>query len=420
MSSKLLFLSSILPIFLFLLCLGAQGKVSYTGSEDDLGNLPAFSEDDNIMSRTLRALGDIYVINRTRDLIVGADLDYQSHRSLLEVPLDFKLKLLDVVLEARPDILRVTPPFDPWLPLFWNDLGEIREHMTMIAKAIRDAGADLMIADGGAEYYWDHPMDWPAFRDALLSRVRYLALAYQPEYYVVVKEPAWYQGLSWGSPGGMLTEIPTLDDWLELTEEACRAVKSVSHSTVTMVSVIPGSEDHLPESAIYFREVQRIESVDAVGFDIYGIADLSRVDRILADLPTSKPLWILETWDGHPDEQSAEWRIWSQSDWLALIARYANHHEFEGVVTFYSRCFCYIGSDRPSNLVEWWNLLDRRTPAFYNFEKMALKEKPLIGLLCGLSIAGFVRFKCCRDSIRRYPAGRRSSPDDHPVRTKHR
>jgi hypothetical protein len=386
-----------LLIFLF-----SFGDVSPTNSHenDDLGNLPAFSEDDNIMSRALRALGEIYSTNETRDIIVGADLDYQSHKASLEVPIDFKLKLLDVVLEAKPDIVRVTPSFDPWLPIFWTDLGEIRDHMTVIAKAIRDSGADLMIADGAAEHYWNHPMDWPAFRAALLARVKHLALAYQPEYYIVVKEPAWYQGLSWGSPGGMLTEPPTVDDWLELTDEACRTVKSVSPSTVTMVSAIPGSGDHLPESASYFREVHRIESVVAVGVDIYGIADLSRVDHMLADIPTPKPLWILETWDGHPDEQSSEWRIWSHSDWLALIVKYANHHSFEGVVTFYSRCFCYIGSDRPSTLIEWWNLMDRRTQVFYAFEKMASIGESPIWLLCGLSMAGIVSFKCCRDSIR--------------------
>jgi len=357
---------------LLLPAVASGARVDPSLSESDY---PDFSGDLNILSRTLRQMADRYQPGGLPEFLLGGDLDYQSHRASLEVPLEMRVKLLDAILEADPDIVRVTPSYEPWLFPEWNASDELRGYMDRIVELTRGAGKGLMIADGAAEYYWENRLDWESFSDAFVSRVTDLATRYEPEYYVVVKEPAWYNGLSWSEPGGMLLSSPTVSDWLELTDRACSAVKRASQGTVTMVAVIPGDAsggDHFPESREYFIAAHGIESVDVVGVDVYSVADLLRVEGMLDSLTgEGKPHWILETWEGHPDTQDEGWRVWSHADWLALVSRYAQNLAFEGVVTFYNRCLCYAGSERPGSFQEWDEWLENRTPAFEVLEVIA-------------------------------------------------
>ena len=222
-----------------------------------------------------------------------------------------------------------------------------------------------MIADGGAEEYWAKPMNWSSFSEAFVQRVGNLASRYKPEYYIVVKEPSWYFGMNWASPGGMLTQTTTVEQWVSLTQRLCDEVKRVSPSTRTGVAIA------LPfqQSLDYLVSADKLQTLDFVGIDVYNILHLGTVDPYLALL--TKPKWILETWDGNPDGQQGQmWRRTTSAEWIGAMANYAQSKGFEGMATFFNLWLCYDYSGKPVTFDQVRSALDTRQESFYALQSV--------------------------------------------------
>ncbi len=286
----------------------------------------------------------------------AADLDTASHMSGLVFPLDIKLKQLRVLEEAGVHTIRLTPAYDIFLHQYEPKIADLDS----LISQIRDDGKKVMIADAAAEEYWTSPMDWNSFSQAFIQRVGNLAARYEPDYYIVVKEPSWYLGMSWTGPAGMLTETTTVDQWVTLTQQLCDAVKQASPGTLTGVAVA------LPyqQSLNYLMEVDELENLDFVGVDVYRLFHLGILEEYLPQL--SKPKWILETWDGNPDEQEGEiWRRTTSAEWIMMMSRYAQSKGFEGMATFFNLYLCYDYSGKPTTLDQVRDALDDRQESFY-------------------------------------------------------
>jgi hypothetical protein len=286
----------------------------------------------------------------------AADLDTASHKSGILFPLDIKLKQLEVLEEAGVDVIRITPAYDIFLHQYEPKIAELDS----LVSQIRTDGKELMIADGAAEEYWSNPMNWSAFSEAFIQRVGDLAARYQPEYYVVVKEPFWYLGMDWTGPAGMLTESTTVEQWVLLTQRLCDEVKRVSPSTLTGVAIaLP-----FPESVEYLIDADKLQNLDFVGIDLYNVMHLETVEYLLPQL--TKPRWILETWDGNPDDHQGEtWRRTTSAEWIRMVANYAKSRGLEGMATFFNLFLCYDYGGKPIAFDQVRVALNNRQESFY-------------------------------------------------------
>jgi len=325
-----------------------------------------------LYSMVLRSRISRYAENATGLLAVGADLGLAGHSSGLVLPLDIKLKQLEVLHQAGADVIRVTQAYDPWI---WarspnrtmRERGNrlIRDTDVIIAE-IRGLGHEVMIADAGAEIYWREPVSWEEFKSAHLERIENLTRRYRPRYYVLVKEPVWYSGMSWGEPGGMITDSVSPEMWVRHLEDCIATVKSHSPETLSAIAAVP----FLPESRRFFRLSAEVIGLDIMGMDVYRLKDLDPMVEMRSEVPIGKQAWILETWDGKPDEQDFQpWRERTGSLWVIMMSNLAKSQEMAGMVIFYSRRLSY--SRDPRNLDELREALEGRTRAFEVFRGVA-------------------------------------------------
>jgi hypothetical protein len=192
-----------------------------------------------------------------------------------------------------------------------------------------------------------------------------VAARYSPEYYIIVKEPLWYLGGIWTGAGGMLNEGVTVDQWVELTEELADAVREASLGTSIGIAIA------LPfqESIDYLIKADALEEIDFVGVDIYNLRSLDAIEEHTEEL--SKPRWILETWDGIPDSQIGQmWRTRSASEWIRMMANYAQSRGYVGLATFYNLWLCYDYGPKPWSIEEVGNRLDKRQETFHTLQEL--------------------------------------------------
>ncbi len=315
----------------------------------------------------LRSRAEKYKPPEPKSIEYAADLDTASHKSGILFPIDIKLKQLQVLEEAGIETVRITLAYDIFLQ---SNQDRIDDLYTLISR-IRDDGKRVMIADGAAELYWNEPMDWDAFSHAFIERVADLAARFQPEYYIVVKEPTWYMGGRWTSPGGMLTEMVTVDQWLELTRQLCDAIKAASPGTQRGIAIaLP-----FPESQDYLMKADKLEGLDFVGIDIYSHRHIGTVEGYVQKI--TKPKWILESWDGHPDTQIGQrWRTRSAAEWIKMISHYAQSRDFVGLATFYNLWLCYDYGMKPRNFDQVRAALDNRRKSFYALQTVIRSIAP--------------------------------------------
>ena len=254
---------------------------------------------------SLRDRADDYAPPQPVQIEYAADLDTASHKSGLVYPLDIKLKQLEVLKEAGVDTIRITLAHDPFLQEDQTKINDLDQLITQI----RADGKKLMIADGAAEEYWNNPMDWNTFTETFTNRVTEIATRYQPDYYIIIKEPIWYMGMNWTTPIGMISEVVSVEQWLVLTQQLSDAVKSASPQTLIGVSIA------LPylQSQVYLAFADQLPGIDFVGIDVYSLTNLDVLDTGVGAI--TKPKWIMETWDGHPDRQEGQyWRRTSSAE----------------------------------------------------------------------------------------------------------
>lgn len=202
---------------------------------------------------------------------------------------------LDFLLSLDPTSVRVDVGYDA----FAENETTTMANVTAVIDAIKSAGKQLVIADAAREAYRKSPVPWTQFQSDWVARVSDLAGRFQPDAYVVIKEPGWYVPMISDIRTNLDAQSPS--NWVSLLGGLASAVKSASPSTLagislTGLSVDPaGSRDYAFFSSIA-QGAEGLANVDILGFDCYGPNDFAGAQSFLASSPTAKRAWLTETW----------------------------------------------------------------------------------------------------------------------------
>jgi len=277
---------------------------------------------------------------------------------------------LNMLLSTNVRCIRIDLGYAPWLQ---NNQTAINE-MTGLVQSIRAAGKCLIIADAASETYRKGgQLTWSQFLAAWAPRVSTLAALYHPDYYIVIKEPGWY--VPFVSDATTNPQFQSVSVWLSLTQNLTNAVLASSPSTVVGVAIAANSLTQANGKFFsdYLNQVQAIQGVSFIGFDVYGQSDQTATQNYLAQNPPTKAVWIPEAWstaDGAPlggsPSQDAQW-IQSTYNFVQSI-----HAAF--FIPFYTDDFAsysLVGSGAPTNTAEILSLYQQRTPIFSALQTLA-------------------------------------------------
>ncbi len=276
---------------------------------------------------------------------------------------------LDMLLSTNVKCIRIDIGYAPWLQ---NNQAVIDE-ITSLVKAIKAAGRCLIVADAASETYRKGgQLPWSQFMVAWGQRVSTIAASYQPDYYIVVKEPGWYVPMV--SDATTNPRFQNVSVWLSLTQNLTNAVHSASPSTVVGVAIAANSLTQA-EGAFYseyLNRAQAIAGISFVGFDIYSQNDQKATQTYLSQNPPSKAVWIPEAWstangsaiNGSPSQDA---------EWMLSMYRFASSIDAAFLIPFYSDNFASytLVADHPTDSAQIISLYQQRTPIFSAFQSLA-------------------------------------------------
>jgi len=217
-----------------------------------------------------------------------------------------------------------------------GDTESIQKADHWISRA-RQLGGVILLSDAGAEDIWasnspnGKPIEWTEFKRKWVERVRDLASRYKPEYYIVVKEPAWY------APQIAVSSVPDketlLNEIVALTRDLAETVRQVSPTTRIGVSV--GSYAFPKKGVDYqylvrlFQTPEVLGSIDFIGFDAYGFAEVDATGNFLdAHGNGGKEMWFAEV--GPPTKE--DWPGTKIEELARYIQDFASKRGFKAVV----------------------------------------------------------------------------------------
>jgi hypothetical protein len=276
---------------------------------------------------------------------------------------------LSMLLSTGVQCIRIDIGYAPWLQ---NNQTAISE-MTSLVQQIKAAGRCLIIADAASESYRKGgQLTWSQFMAAWGPRVSALAALYQPNYYIVIKEPGWYVPLV--SDAATNPQFQNVSVWLSLTQNLTNDVHAASPSTVVGVSIAANglTTSEGPFYVQYLNQVQATQGLSFIGFDIYGPSDQTATQTYLSANPASKAVWIPEAWstasgaalDGSPSDDA---------QWIQSMYTFATSINAAFLIPFYTDDFASytLISDPPTASSQLISLFQERTPVFSAFQSLA-------------------------------------------------
>jgi hypothetical protein len=275
---------------------------------------------------------------------------------------------LNMLLSTNAQCIRMDIGYQPWLQ---NDQAAIKE-ITSLVQDIKSAGKCLIIADAASESYRKGgQIPWSAFKTAWVSRVSTLAALFQPNYYIVVKEPGWYVPMVSDATTNPLFQ--NITDWLGLTQNLTKAVQAASPSTVIGVAIAANSlvQANGAFYAQYLNQVQSIPGISFIGFDVYGQSDQTAAQNYLSQNPPSKSVWIPEAWstangaalNGSPSQDV---------QWMEGLYSFASAIHATFCIPFYTDDFASytLTANPPTNSAQIISLYGQREPVFSEFQSV--------------------------------------------------
>ena len=228
--------------------------------------------------------------------------------------------------------IRVDMDYYGWLK---PDPTIITNNATQIAN-IRSNNKKLILSDYGSQLYVNKPISWSQFKTAWLSRVSTLAALYQPDYYVMVKEPAGYAKMVSDSSTNPL--FSSSAEWLTLSQDLASAIKGVSANTQIGVTASPQTNSSSFITS-FFEGIKQISNISFFGFDIYDQASfdtmISYMDRYGAG---TKNFWLAETWSNNTGPNSVGYATIDPS-WIQLMYYVAEYYHAEEFNPWFSNAF---------------------------------------------------------------------------------
>ncbi len=275
---------------------------------------------------------------------------------------------LDMLLSTGVKCIRIDIGYAPWLQNNQTAINEI----TGLVQNIKAAGKCLIVADAASETYRrGGQLPWSQFMAAWGQRVKTIASLYQPDYYVVIKEPGWYVPMV--SDATTNPQFQNVSVWLSLTQNLTNAVHSASPSTVVGVAIAANSLSQAQGAfySEYLNKVQAISGVSFIGFDIYGPNDQKATQAYLSQNPPSKAVWIPETWstaNGSPLNGSPS----QDAEWILSMHSFASSINAAFLIPFYTDAFASYSlvANPPTDSATIISLYQQRTPVFSAFQSL--------------------------------------------------
>jgi len=300
-----------------------------------------------------------------RAMEFGAYHVFASSQQFFHTDLELNIKFMDVLNEAGVDVIAIA-----MFPSSSYTEAEMQRYDRIVEK-IRDSGKKLMI------FYWysgEKLNSFEEFKAVELETTEMIVERYKPEYYALIDEPTTRL-----KEAGMPKSSVSLEEWKALAEEVSNKVKEINPLTKTIASVHKGELD-------YVDAFVDVPSLDIIGFNIYGregiyegysgwVGEGDVVGRKI-DFANSKgkETWIIETWltlQNTPGFNEG-WRQGLDAKWLRLMAYYAQRHDMNGIVPFFTVKF--IAYFDPETItprdVENAFAEERRTEVFYAYREV--------------------------------------------------
>jgi hypothetical protein len=249
--------------------------------------------------------------------------------------LDTDLQFLDMLEETGSNVIKIyVDEMEAYNP---SELQRYDEIVNEIKKDGKELAIDFY-GCGGTKL--DNFEDYKTFVADSMSE---WTQRYNPDYIAPIVES--------GKPGcvGLQYKSITLEQWHSLAEDSCNAVKDIDTNTKC---VVIGHKDDLE----ILKNVIDIDSVDVIGFNIYGtegtydeyngyLGNGDVVGRAIDYVNTNsnKDTWIGETWltlqTKLPETFDKPWRAPLDAKWMTAMTYYAQKHDMDGVVPYFSLKF---------------------------------------------------------------------------------
>jgi hypothetical protein len=261
---------------------------------------------------------------------------------------------LAMLLETGASCVRIDVGYDAWL----NNQQDIQSDLASLISQIRGAGKCLIIADASAEFYRKNPLTWVQFQQAWVQRVQTLYGLYAPEFYILVKEPGWYVPMI--SDAQTNPQFQDVTTWVSLVQNL-EAAAPQSKDGVTIEGGIPSSRQ--PAFVSFLRSVAALGGTDFIGFDQYAANDQALDIALIAQVQTTKHIWIAEAWSTTaPSVAFDPGRASLDATWMRVEYDYAQYVHAGNVIPFYDGAFASYS--QPPDYT-------KRTPVFSVFQQLA-------------------------------------------------
>ena len=230
-------------------------------------------------------------------------INYPSYEYIYKHSTGEIINQVSIVSKTGVDMIRIDILYD----MFLNNDTETIQKLDRAVEEIRKQNKGVYIAIyGEKESFTGNPdsetwkghfgsMEWPLWRQTYLDQVRTIMIRYNPEYVNLLGEaPSWMQA--------QVSELVTVDQWVELTEEAASLVKQLNPSTYVVVdTALPHPFNNHANIRWYKQLVARDNEIDAFGLDIYGLQGFQyykeNEDLLQIAKEYKRDIWIGQTWD---------------------------------------------------------------------------------------------------------------------------
>ena len=278
-----------------------------------------------------------------QDTRVSYDNPSQSQNTIavLQAELDFLLSL-------NPTSVRMDIGYDA----FAQGDAAVIGNVSAIVDAVRSAGKPVIFADASREAYRSSPVPWATFQTDWIARVTDLATRFQPDYYLVIKEPGWYIGMISDIQTNPVAQDP--QSWLTLLGELQAAVKAASPSTRTGISTTGKSVSPTNSNNAFYNVLMRgaaaLSTTDVLAFDCYGSGDIDGTQAFVnANPSTGKQLWLAETWSDVNGGGSGSLQQLVDSEWVAAIYDFCLRIGADMMNPFFTDSMCRLGLSGATN-----------------------------------------------------------------------
>jgi len=274
---------------------------------------------------------------------------------------------LNMLISTGASCIRTDIGYEPWLAPTNPATMSLIDN---VVNQIRGAQKCLILADAGSESYRTTPIPWAQFEAAWVQRVQTLAQRYQPDYYIVVKEPRWYIPMISDATTNPLVSNAT--EWVDLTQQLITAVQAVSPNTKIGVSADANSLNtpkFAPEYTAYIQGVSQLAGLSFIGFDTYSSTDQTTTQSYLAQHGSGgKDVWISEAWST-PNGSALNGDPNQDAQWMTSTYAFASSIHATFLIPFYTDDFAsYTWDMKPADIIGNYGT---RQPVFYAFQSLA-------------------------------------------------